>query len=117
MDRGLKAFLAVAREGSITGAASTIHLAQSSVTKRVAALEAELGTPLFNRDRRGMSLTEAGERFFTRAERIERISRLKSILSRWSWAGQTSTDTNNQAAQNMTRHAASTKFLRITQNL
>ena len=72
MDRGLKAFLAVAREGSITGAASTIHLAQSSVTKRVAALEAELGTPLFNRDRRGMSLTEAGERFFTRAEKIER---------------------------------------------
>ena len=72
MDRGLRAFLAVAREGSITGAASTIHLAQSSVTKRVAALEAELGTPLFNRDRRGMSLTEAGERFFTRAEKIER---------------------------------------------
>ena len=72
MDKGLKAFLAVARGGSITVAASTIHLAQSSVTKRIAALETELGTPLFHRDRRGMSLTEAGERFLVRAERIER---------------------------------------------
>ena len=72
MDKGLRAFLAVAREGSITAAASIIHLAQSSVTKRVAALEAELGTQLFHRDRRGMSLTEAGKRFFARAERIER---------------------------------------------
>ena len=72
MDKGLRAFLAVAREGSITAAAASIHLAQSSVTKRVAALEAELGTPLFHRDRRGMSLTEAGQRFLLRAERIDR---------------------------------------------
>ena len=72
MDKGLKAFLAVAREGSVTAAASTIHLAQSSVTKRIAALEVELGTPLFHRDRRGMSLTEAGELFLPRAEQIER---------------------------------------------
>ncbi|MCR9137681.1 MAG: LysR family transcriptional regulator [Alphaproteobacteria bacterium] len=72
MDKGLKAFLAVARGGSITAAASTIHLAQSSVTKRIATLEADLGTALFHRDRRGMSLTEAGEKFFLRAKRIER---------------------------------------------
>lgn len=71
MDKGLNAFLAVARSGSITAAASTIHLAQSSVTKRIAALEVEMGTPLFHRDRRGMSLTEAGEMFLARAERIE----------------------------------------------
>ena len=71
MYKGLEAFLAVARGGSITAAASAIHLAQSSVTKRIAALEAELGTPLFQRDRRGMSLTEAGKMFLARAERIE----------------------------------------------
>ena len=71
MDKGLNAFLAVARGGSITAAASTINLAQSSVTKRIAALEVELGIPLFHRDRRGMSLTEAGEVFLARAERIE----------------------------------------------
>ncbi len=72
MDKGLKTFLAVARDKSITAAASSINLAQSSVTKRIAGLEAELGTPLFRRDRRGMSLTEAGEVFLRRAERIER---------------------------------------------
>ena len=71
MDKGLNAFLAVSRGGSITAAASTINLAQSSVTKRIAALEVELGIPLFHRDRRGMSLTEAGEVFLARAARIE----------------------------------------------
>ena len=71
MDKGLSAFLAVSRGGSITAAASTINLAQSSVTKRIATLEDELGIPLFHRDRRGMSLTEAGEVFLARAERIE----------------------------------------------
>ena len=63
MDRGLKAFLAVARGGSITAAAASINLAQSSVTKRIAALEVELGALLFYRDRRGMLLTEAGKVF------------------------------------------------------
>ena len=55
MDRGLKAFLAVAQEGSITAAASKINLTQSSVTKRIATLESEIGVSLFYRDRRGMS--------------------------------------------------------------
>ena len=72
MDKGIIAFLAVARTGSITAAADRIHLAQSSVTKRISALETELDTQLFHRDRRGMSLNEAGERFYLRAERIER---------------------------------------------
>ena len=71
MDKGLNAFLAVARGGSITAAASTINLAQSSITKRIAALEVKIGIPLFHRDRRGMSLTEAGEVFLARAARIE----------------------------------------------
>ena len=71
MDRGLQAFLAVAREGSATVAASKINLTQSSVTKRIALLELELGVPLFHRDRRGMFLTEAGRLFLLRAERIE----------------------------------------------
>ena len=71
MDRGLKAFLAVAKEGSITAAASKINLTQSSVTKRIAALEFQIGVSLFYRDRRGMSLTEAGQLFLLRAELIE----------------------------------------------
>ena len=47
MDRSLRAFLAVAEEGYITAAASTINLSQSSVTKRIAALELAIGVALF----------------------------------------------------------------------
>lgn len=72
MDKRLRAFLAVARNKSISAAALNINLAQSSVTKRIANLEDELGTPLFHRGKRGMSLTEAGAIFHARAERIER---------------------------------------------
>ena len=63
MDRGLKAFLAAAKEGYIIADASKINLSQSSVTKRIAALELAIGVSLFYRDRLGMSLTEAGQLF------------------------------------------------------
>jgi len=46
MQKGMQAFLAAARECSITAAASNIQLSQSSVTKRIAALEGQLGAPL-----------------------------------------------------------------------
>ncbi len=72
MDRRLNAFLAVARHGTTIAAATHLRIAQSAITKRVAALEQELGTALFLRDRRGMTLTEAGELFLRRAVRIER---------------------------------------------
>lgn len=72
MDKRLSAFLAVARHHSTTAASAVINLSQSSVTKRIASLEAELGTPLFVRDRRGMTLTQAGMLLFSRAMRIER---------------------------------------------
>lgn len=71
MNRRLKAFLAIARLKTATAAAAHLHIAQSAITKRIANLELELGTPLFVRDRRGMALTEAGELFLARAQRIE----------------------------------------------
>ena len=71
MDRGLKAFLAVAKEGYITAAASKINLSQSSLTKRIAALNLAIGVSLFYRDSLGMSLTEAWQLFLLRAEQIE----------------------------------------------
>lgn len=42
----MRAFLAAVRKGSITTAASNIQLSQSAVTKRIAALEGQLGAPL-----------------------------------------------------------------------
>ncbi|MBL4644970.1 MAG: LysR family transcriptional regulator [Rhizobiales bacterium] len=71
MDKNLKAFLAIAEYGNLTLAADKIGLTQPSLTKRLSNLEAELNCQLFNRHRRGMTLTAAGKRFFRRAQRIE----------------------------------------------
>lgn len=71
MDRNLRAFLAVADAGNLTAAADKIGLAQPSLSKRLANLEAELRVKLFIRHRRGMELTTAGQHFYQRAKRIE----------------------------------------------
>lgn len=60
--RHLKTFVAVASTLNITRAGEQVHLAQSSVTEQIQSLEAELGTPLFDRSRRRLQLTEAGRR-------------------------------------------------------
>jgi DNA-binding transcriptional LysR family regulator len=57
----LQAFLAIATTGTVHGAARELHLTQTAVTRRLAALESDLGASLFLRSRRGMALTEAGE--------------------------------------------------------
>lgn len=60
---------AVARCGSIRGAADTLHVAASAVNRRIQDLEAELGTPIFERLPRGVRLTAAGELFIGYARR------------------------------------------------
>lgn len=62
MDRidTLRAFLAVAREGSFTGAARRLGVSVKLVSKRVAALEGRLGAQLLARTTRSVSLTDAG---------------------------------------------------------
>ena len=55
-------FMEVVRTGSITDAAQAVHVAPSAVSRQVAKLEESLGCPLFERQSRGMALTEAGER-------------------------------------------------------
>lgn len=60
--RHLKTFAAVASTLNFTRAAERVHLAQSSVTEQIQALEADLGTALFDRSGRRLGLTEAGRR-------------------------------------------------------
>jgi DNA-binding transcriptional LysR family regulator len=54
-------FDTVAREGSMTAAASALGYTQSAVSQAVAALEKEAGTPLLERGARGVRPTAAGE--------------------------------------------------------
>lgn len=58
--RLLKTFLAVVRSRNITRAAEAVHLAQSSASDQIQALETELGAALFTRTKSGLDLTPAG---------------------------------------------------------
>jgi DNA-binding transcriptional LysR family regulator len=66
----IRAFAAVADSGSLTRAGARLGMSKSMISRRLARLEAELGTTLLSRTTRGMSLTEAGGDFRPYAERI-----------------------------------------------
>lgn len=68
--RVLQYFLAVAREKSISGAAEALHLSQPTLSRQLKDLEDELGTTLFERGARQISLTDDGMIFRKRAEEI-----------------------------------------------
>lgn len=61
--RGLQAFEAVARLGSLAAAADSLGITGSAVSHRIRGLEKELGVPLLQRSPRGLSLTAAGSRY------------------------------------------------------
>lgn len=58
--RQLECFLAVTEEGSISGGARRVRIAQSAVSATIQKLERELGLPLFSRAAAGIALTDAG---------------------------------------------------------
>ncbi|MCH8201130.1 MAG: LysR family transcriptional regulator [Chloroflexi bacterium] len=66
----LEAFLAVATHRSFSRAAGALQLTQPSVTARIQSLERDLGEPVFQRNGRGVSLTEVGESFLPHAQRV-----------------------------------------------
>jgi DNA-binding transcriptional LysR family regulator len=84
----LKAFLAVARNRGISRALDELHLTQPAVSRQILALEESLGTPLFLRKGRFLTLTEAGEIlqqhgvrvFQLLAEAREEIDGLKGLI-------------------------------------
>src|SRR5579863_1754981 len=64
---GVEAFLSVARRKSFRRAAADLGVTPSAISQAVRALEARIGVPLFTRTTRSVGLTEAGERFLSRA--------------------------------------------------
>lgn len=67
----LRIFLALARHGTLLAAAKHLHVAQSTVGRRIASLEASLAVRLLNRTPHGYVLTLAGENVRDHAERLE----------------------------------------------
>lgn len=73
MDKFLKdlpLFVEVARRKSFSQAADMLDMPVSTVSRRIAALERELGIPLFLRNSRNVELTESGREFYGRCEFI-----------------------------------------------
>ena len=68
--RVLRYFLAVAREGTISGAAAALHVTQPTLSRQLMELEEELGARLFIRGKRHISLTEEGLFLRKRAQEI-----------------------------------------------
>ena len=73
----LRTFLAAASTGSFASAALVVHASSSSITDRIAVLEREMGARLFERTRKGCTLTAEGQRFLPAAQ---------ALLATWDMA-------------------------------
>ena len=79
----IRIFAEVVETGTLTGAGERLGLSKSVVSRRLARLEAELGTRLVARTTRGLSLTEAGSDFRPYAERmVAAMQSARDALSR-----------------------------------
>jgi DNA-binding transcriptional LysR family regulator len=75
--RDLRYFVQVAEERHFTNAAKRMHVSQPAVSRQIAKLEADLRVQLLARDRRGVTLTAAGEQLLTHA---------RALLADWDTA-------------------------------
>ncbi len=66
----LQAFVAIAEQGSFSGAAERLHLTQPAISKRIALLEEQVKAALFDRIGRHISLTQAGQVLLPKAKLI-----------------------------------------------
>lgn len=78
----VRAFVAVAEKGSLSGAAKALGRSQPTVGRQVQALEEALGVALFSRQRRGMALSRAGQSLLPHArEMAEAAARLALVAA------------------------------------
>ena len=68
--RQLQFFIAVAEQGTVSRAAQTLSISQSSVTEAIKELESDLGVELFERHPRGLNITHKGHQFLRHATKI-----------------------------------------------
>ncbi|KIC21827.1 LysR family transcriptional regulator [Leisingera sp. ANG-Vp] len=67
----LKYFLAVARCGTLRGGADSIQVNHTTLARRLAVMEENVGSRLFDRSKAGLALTQLGEDLMPYAERVE----------------------------------------------
>ena len=85
--RELRYFAAVYSERSLTAAARRCFISQPSISAAIANLEAELGTTLFIRHKKGVAPTASAEQFHSHARRIIDGADWREICSVSRWCG------------------------------
>ncbi len=70
----VEVFVAVAENGSFSAAARRLRTSQPTVSRRIAALEAVVGKPLFRRDVEGAQLSDEGARLLPAAQQMARFA-------------------------------------------
>jgi DNA-binding transcriptional LysR family regulator len=66
----IEAFIRIAESGTFTRAAQSLGISQPAISRRIDLLEGDLGTPVFERLRTGVRLTDAGRAFLPYAEGV-----------------------------------------------
>lgn len=66
----LRIFVTTQRKGSLSAAARSLSLSPATISRRISALEEELGVQLVDRTSRNLKMTEAGQAFLSRAEGV-----------------------------------------------
>lgn len=66
----IRLFVAVVQAGSFSKAADLANIPKSRLSRRISRLEADLGTALMDRSKRGVLLNEVGEQFYRRAQEM-----------------------------------------------
>ncbi|MGO4997852.1 LysR family transcriptional regulator [Oribacterium sp. Sow4_G1_1] len=69
----LQYIVMIAQERNITKAAEKLYISQSSLSYTLSAVEKEIGQPLFFRQKQGVVITPAGEKYVEAAKKILRI--------------------------------------------
>lgn len=69
----LRYVLAIAREGTVLGAAKALRVSPTTMARRVRSLQEDQGTSLFDKFKHGAVLSEAGEKVVAVAEEVERL--------------------------------------------
>jgi DNA-binding transcriptional LysR family regulator len=78
--RSLRAFLAFHDSGTLVAAAAQVHLSHAAVSVQMRMLEEELGVTLFERTRRSLRLTEAGEQLVPLAlQMLAQYDRMRAL--------------------------------------
>ena len=80
-------FVRAVEVGSFSGAAQQLGIAKSIVSRRILSLESRLGTSMFHRSTRRLSLTETGLAYYERALALVRTGGL-IVVDNTLWGGQ-----------------------------